>query len=55
MKVLWAEDALRDIDDIADHLLEHHPGIAGKVGARAESAVAWSCPLAGGRSPRGRP
>ena len=41
MKVLWTEDALRDLDDIAAYLLEHHPAIAAKVGARIESAVAW--------------
>ena len=55
MKVLRTEDALRDLDDIAAYLLEHHPGIAGKVGGTHRIRRRMDCPLAGGRSPRGRP
>ena len=39
MKVVWTEDALRDLDEIADYLAVHFPTVAPAVGLRVQAVV----------------
>jgi toxin ParE1/3/4 len=48
MKIVWTEDALRDLDEIATYLAVHYPSIAPAVERRVKTAVAWI-----GRWPKG--
>jgi plasmid stabilization system protein ParE len=41
MKVVWTEDALRDLDEIATYLAVHYSAIAPAVERRIGTAVAW--------------
>lgn len=41
MKVIWTEDALRDLDEIATYLSIHYPTVAPAVEQRIRTAVAW--------------
>jgi len=41
MKVLWTEDALRDLDEIATYLRDNYPSVAPAVERRIRAVVAW--------------
>jgi plasmid stabilization system protein ParE len=40
MKVAYTEEALKDLDAIADRLIVHHPAVAPTVERRIRSVVA---------------
>ena len=40
MKVLWTEEALHDLDEIADYLITHFPAVAPLLAKRINDTVA---------------
>jgi plasmid stabilization system protein ParE len=39
MKVVWTDEALRDLDEIAEYLATHYPTVAPAVGLRVQAVV----------------
>lgn len=39
MKVLWTDEALRDLDEIVDYVLVHYPQVASAVDRRIRAAI----------------
>jgi plasmid stabilization system protein ParE len=39
MKVVWTDEALRDLDKIAEYLSTHYPTVAPAVGLRVQAVV----------------
>jgi toxin ParE1/3/4 len=41
VKVVFTDEALRDLDEIAAYVAEHYPSVAPAVEARIRTVIAW--------------